>query len=157
MDINVEPTISPSASNSATNWIFYLLLAILIIGVIYYAKSSGFITYEPNLNNPIFAKINEMYNGIFNPKELQDAAAGSAVNKLKNKILKPHIKQNEFVLPSDVKPSIGSGENKLQSGFCYIGEDRGFRSCISVGSGDTCMSGDIFPTQAVCINPKLRV
>ena len=157
MDINVEPTISHSASNSATNWIFYLLLAILIIGVIYYAKSSGFITYEPNLNNPIFAKINEMYNGIFNPKELQVVAAGSAVNKLKNKILKPHIKHNEFVLPSDIKPSIGSGENKLQSGFCYIGEDRGFRSCISVGSGDTCMSGDIFPTQAVCINPKLRV
>ena len=43
-----------------------------------------------------------------------------------------------------------------KSGFCYIGEDRGFRSCIEVGEGETCMSGDIFPTEAICINPNLR-
>jgi hypothetical protein len=43
-----------------------------------------------------------------------------------------------------------------KSGFCYIGEDRGFRSCIEVGEGETCMSGDIFPTDAICINPNLR-
>ena len=43
-----------------------------------------------------------------------------------------------------------------KSGYCYIGEDRGFRSCIQVGEEDTCTSGDIFPTQAICINPRLR-
>jgi hypothetical protein len=43
-----------------------------------------------------------------------------------------------------------------KSGHCYIGEDRGFRSCVKVGEQDTCMSGDIFPTQAICINPRLR-
>ena len=43
-----------------------------------------------------------------------------------------------------------------KSGFCYIGEDRGFRSCIEVGEGEVCMSGDIFPTEAICINPNLR-
>jgi len=43
-----------------------------------------------------------------------------------------------------------------KSGFCYIGEDRGFRNCIEVGEGDTCMSGSIFPTEAICINPNLR-
>ena len=43
-----------------------------------------------------------------------------------------------------------------KAGYCYIGEDRGFRSCLKVGEQDTCMSGDIFPTHAVCINPSLR-
>ena len=43
-----------------------------------------------------------------------------------------------------------------KAGYCYIGEDRGFRSCIKVGEGDVCMSGDIFPTREVCINPNLR-
>ena len=47
-------------------------------------------------------------------------------------------------------------QNSGKSGYCYIGEDRGFRSCIKVGEEDTCMSGDIFPTQAICINPRLR-
>lgn len=47
-------------------------------------------------------------------------------------------------------------KSKGKSGFCYIGEDRGFRSCIEVNENDTCMSGDIFPTEEICINPSLR-
>ena len=43
-----------------------------------------------------------------------------------------------------------------KAGFCYIGEDRGIRSCIQVGENDQCMSGDIFPTRQVCVNPNLR-
>ena len=46
----------------------------------------------------------------------------------------------------------GSG----QSGWCYIGEDRGFRSCAQVGVNDQCMSGDIFPSEDICLNPTLR-
>ena len=48
--------------------------------------------------------------------------------------------------------SKGSGK----SGFCYIGEDRGFRSCIKVSEDDKCLSGQIFPTKDICINPDLR-
>ena len=43
-----------------------------------------------------------------------------------------------------------------KSGYCYIGEDRGFRSCVKVKEGDICMSGDIFPSQNICVNPSLR-
>ena len=43
-----------------------------------------------------------------------------------------------------------------EAGFCYIGEDRGFRSCIKVTDKDVCMSGDIFPSQEICVNPSLR-
>jgi hypothetical protein len=54
----------------------------------------------------------------------------------------------------DSTSSIQSGVQK--SGWCYIGEDRGFRTCGEVGPNDTCMSGDIFPSQEICINPNLR-
>ncbi len=43
-----------------------------------------------------------------------------------------------------------------KSGWCYIGQDRGYRSCAQVGDNDTCMSGDIFPTHEICMNPNLR-
>lgn len=43
-----------------------------------------------------------------------------------------------------------------KSGWCFIGEDRGFRSCAQVGVNDECMSGDIFPSQEICMNPNLR-
>jgi hypothetical protein len=44
-----------------------------------------------------------------------------------------------------------------KSGYCYVGEDSGFRSCIEVGESTKCMSGEIFPTMDVCVNPLLRV
>ena len=61
----------------------------------------------------------------------------------------------------DSYSNIQTSKATSKSGWCYIGEDRGFRSCInigdnSIGGGDKCMSGDIFPTQNLCINPKLR-
>jgi len=43
-----------------------------------------------------------------------------------------------------------------KEGWCYIGEEQGYRSCASVGVNDKCMSGDIFPTRDICINPNLR-
>lgn len=45
---------------------------------------------------------------------------------------------------------------KAKAGWCFIGEERGFRNCIEVGENDECLSGDIFPTSQVCINPNLR-
>jgi len=52
--------------------------------------------------------------------------------------------------------SIQASKSSGKSGWCYIGEDRGFRSCIQVGENDKCMSGDIFPSQEICVNPNLR-
>ena len=46
---------------------------------------------------------------------------------------------------------------KGKVGYCYVGDDRGFRTCISVNQAHECMSGDIFPTMDVCVNPSLRV
>jgi hypothetical protein len=42
------------------------------------------------------------------------------------------------------------------SGWCYVGEERGYRTCAQVGVDDICMSGDIFPSQEICMNPSLR-
>jgi hypothetical protein len=46
----------------------------------------------------------------------------------------------------------GSGK----AGWCFIGEDRGYRTCAQVEANDICMSGDIFPTHEICVNPNLR-
>lgn len=43
-----------------------------------------------------------------------------------------------------------------KAGWCFIGDDRGFRSCAQVGVNDKCMSGEIFPSQEICMNPNLR-
>ena len=43
-----------------------------------------------------------------------------------------------------------------QKGYCYVGTDRGYRSCISVKDSTSCMSEQIFPTKEVCEYPGLR-
>lgn len=47
-------------------------------------------------------------------------------------------------------------QEKRKPGYCYIGTDRGYRSCIKVGKNDDCVSKKIFPTMDICINPSLR-
>jgi hypothetical protein len=46
--------------------------------------------------------------------------------------------------------------NVTGDGFCYIGYDNGQRECVDVYAGDVCMSGEIFPSLDICINPKMR-
>ena len=58
--------------------------------------------------------------------------------------------------PDESSSIVQSSNMTNKSGWCYIGEEKGFRSCIGVGPSDKCMSGDIFPTQDVCMNPNLR-
>ena len=57
------------------------------------------------------------------------------------------------VKPDDSQSSL---QTSGKSGWCYIGEDQGIRACAEVGVNDMCMSGDIFPSQEICMNPKLR-
>jgi len=56
----------------------------------------------------------------------------------------------------DSMSNIQQSKSTSKSGWCFIGEDRGFRSCIQVNENEKCMSGDIFPSQDICINPNLR-
>lgn len=46
--------------------------------------------------------------------------------------------------------------NRLDKGYCYVGTDRNYRTCVKVNERDQCMSGDIFPSRAICVNPSLR-
>lgn len=67
----------------------------------------------------------------------------------------------EYALKNQIPAADDATSNtqipRSKSGYCYIGEDRGFRSCIKVTEDMKCMSGDIFPTMDVCVNPRLRV
>jgi len=57
----------------------------------------------------------------------------------------------------DTESSYASSLKKtIKGGYCYIGTDRTFRSCVKIKPGDVCMSNKIYPTKDICINPNLR-
>ena len=85
-----------------------------------------------------------------------DVAQANALNKAINTSTSQKQQVNgEEYQADDSSSTIQKGASK--AGFCYIGEDRGFRTCQEVGVNDTCMSGEIFPTRDVCVNPNLRI
>ena len=49
-----------------------------------------------------------------------------------------------------------SSAHSNEAGWCYVGDDRGYRVCGRVNDANDCMSGDIFPSKDICINPNLR-
>jgi len=75
----------------------------------------------------------------------QKESLSKALNDAKQTYDTPH--------PDDSRSSI---QTIGKSGWCYIGEEQGTRTCSEIGINDSCMSGDVFPTQAICMNPNLR-
>lgn len=92
-------------------------------------------------------------------------------NRIKNRKNRPVIKKKhkpsniqDFKEKEETKKrdyEANTEDNKIQEnkkpGYCYVGSDRGYRSCIKVNNEDECVSKNIFPTRDICINPNLRV
>ena len=58
------------------------------------------------------------------------------------------------------EPNADSSENPIQrpisSGkqtWCLVGEYQGKRGCIEINEHDRCLSGQVFPSQKMCLNP----
>jgi len=54
--------------------------------------------------------------------------------------------------------SINPIQKPITSGkqaWCLVGEYQGKRGCIAVSDSNKCLSGQIFPTQQLCLNPTL--
>tara|TARA_A100001011_G_scaffold300014_2_gene313219 strand:+ start:2919 stop:3533 length:615 start_codon:yes stop_codon:yes gene_type:complete len=59
-------------------------------------------------------------------------------------------------VPSPDLSSHSDIQTVKKTGYCFIGSDNGKRHCVSVKTGDKCMSGEIFPSMDICIHPNLR-
>jgi hypothetical protein len=52
--------------------------------------------------------------------------------------------------------ALSSIQQQSKTKWCYIGEEKGVRNCVRLSESQKCMSGDIFPSSNICINPNLR-
>jgi hypothetical protein len=86
-------------------------------------------------------------------QEKPDVIQQSTLNKALNASQVQQSQQHEYEA-NEASSSVHSSSGK--AGWCYVGMDRGFRTCAEVGVNDTCMSGDIFPSHEICMNPSLR-
>ena len=66
------------------------------------------------------------------------------------------FKRIEKEVKADVA-DLSTIQRRSGKGYCYVGTDKGYRSCIYVGNNDKCMSEEIYPSRDICVNPKLRM
>ena len=73
---------------------------------------------------------------------------------------KLNSKESKETKPKEVKPD--TSENPIQKpitaekmNWCLVGEYENKRGCVSVTDSDKCLSGQIFPSQQMCLNPTL--
>jgi hypothetical protein len=67
----------------------------------------------------------------------------------------PNTIKNNIAQKQQTEP-VPLQSNSNEHGYCYIGTQNNIRNCAKVTSKNKCMSGDIFPTMDLCINPNLR-
>ena len=78
----------------------------------------------------------------------------------KPKSLEETVQKN--VKPPSSEPIPDNSTNPIQkpissdkSNWCLVGEYQNKRGCVPVTESDKCLSGQIFPNQAMCLNPTL--
>ena len=136
-----ENYVSNSYFKILKNIILLIIIFIIIINILQIFKllSKNLI----NIFKPVLfiSHVNNVNN---NEKE-------STINKIKQDINK---KQKNNIIPQPNESN--NNDNSKTIGFCYVGTDQGYRSCIDINNENECLSGDIFPTKDICINPNLR-
>ena len=93
---------------------------------------------------------------------VEEAVEAEETTLLKNE---RKLAERNREVSSEVKDTINKKEktdpaplqtSTQEHGYCYIGKNNNVRNCAKVSSKNKCMSGDIFPTMDLCINPNLR-
>lgn len=146
------------AGKSTSYFYYFILLFIFIILflVVFYFRDNikhyfnkGFnILFKDNIliknETPYLKRIK---------KSIQNEKYRTKVIK-KRKVSKKSFKD----LEDNISNKIRYNKNKLADydGYCYIGYDNGQRECTEIDKGDVCLSGEIFPSQEICMMPKLR-
>ena len=121
-----------------------------VVGTTADAVNTGLTTIQEITPNKANSSISTIPVSQQNPADIM---AQNTLNKALNSSQSKQTNNNDYEA-DEASSNIQSGVPK--PGWCYVGEDRGFRTCAQVGVNDKCMSGDIFPSQELCINPNLR-
>ena len=90
-------------------------------------------------------------------KSAADVTSGvitSSLDELESALDLRASKANKIPESDNEESSI---QGRQKSGYCYIGSERDYRTCMYVGRNDVCKSGEIYPTMDICVNPNLRV
>lgn len=169
------PEIKPS--NMTVSAIIFLTVSIILVSILYYYRNNIFDFFKKTKDTitktDTVAQLESKYDSLFDSinKKIQEddkelSEIKSKLNSEVHSIEKDEKKEKETKAQIDTG-GVGTLNAKIETkykdnqivkgnGYCYIGFDNHMRECTDVYEGDICMSGQIFPTLDVCVNPEFR-
>jgi hypothetical protein len=79
----------------------------------------------------------------------------SGENNTLNSLNQPPVLAREPPKPAESTSPILNNPSVNKNKWCLVGEYNGTRGCIRISDSDKCMSGQVFPSQQLCMNPTL--
>uniref|UniRef100_A0A6C0HHE8 Uncharacterized protein n=1 Tax=viral metagenome TaxID=1070528 RepID=A0A6C0HHE8_9ZZZZ len=61
----------------------------------------------------------------------------------------------QIPVPDTTENPIQNPISQDKNSWCLVGEYKGRRGCIEVSQQDKCLSGQVYPSQKMCLNPTL--
>ena len=174
----VFPEIRPS--NVTISAVIFLTVSLILVTIIYYYRNNiieFFKKIQANIkvdSSNTVSQLENKYDSLFDSINKKLEKDEKEVNEIKSKLSahELHTIHKEEQTNKDKESKIETGgvgtlntkiekkykDNQIvkENGFCYIGFDNHMRECTDVYEGDICMSGQIFPTMDICLNPEFR-
>ena len=162
----IQPT-----SSSSYNWkIIIAVVGIIVLAVLgfnlflYLAKGTDVVSYILDKIAALFKYLVQlMGQGTEKTIDLTKAGITELVGTPQEKKDLDTTLDKKKDLVGPTKPDVvanSTDATKIQSGnkkgWCYVGVDRDYRSCLKVTEDDTCTTGEIYETQKQCEQPELR-
>ena len=145
-------------------WIIFFLVLVLL-WVLYYFRENILNLFKGTpSDNETYKKIQADMQAMKKEDDERHKKIQEDINSIKSQE-ETHKKTQESINAGGVKQlddklntvSAYKQEQLVkENSYCYIGTENGERECTNAYAGDVCMSGQIFPKMAICINPRLR-
>jgi hypothetical protein len=140
-----------SKNSFFTSFIIIILIIVLIYSVLKYINNEK--NEIPSYIETIAKKIYYDIRGIFGKTKMYTSPSVSqpVANTEPTQDLSIPINNRKFNFDNAGNSMI---QKRGKTSYCYIGSDRGFRSCIEMGAEEKCQSGQIFNSEGACTNSK---
>jgi len=155
--------IEPKEPSEPPYWIFAAIAIVIVVGVLYHFRDKIYTFLYPVKPTPETTTPGTTTPGTTTP------GTTTPVPTTSYNTIKTEEERHEEYHKKMKKGGVDKLNNSINSlssykqeqlvkenSYCYIGTDNGQRECTNVYEGDICMSGQIFPKMAVCVNPSLR-
>jgi hypothetical protein len=83
-------------------------------------------------------------------KQLDSVSLNQTINTASQKLNEPTPNSTSSPIQSATAITTSPGNN-----WCLVGEYQGRRGCVELGNSDKCLSGQVFPSQKICLNPTI--